>query len=169
MPFATCMLKISWKDLHWKCKLYNLQCISFDDGTHSSNAFFLRRYGPWSKYREGSWSYPVVTGNPKNEAMVLEGHIKKVLFDMLLFVMKLSCYSCYSVNIPSNDCKVRNQDAWLCWFSVICLHEKKILSALNMCPISFRKGGLQVSIQGGYQEGGMIPCKLCWWCGIWSL
>ena len=140
MHSATCMLKISWKGLHWKCKLYNSQCISFDDDTHSSNAFFLRRYGRWSKYREGSWSYPVATGNPKKEALVLEEHIKKLLFDVLLFVMKLSCYSCYSVNIPSNDCKVRNQDAWLCWFSVICLSEKKILSALNMCPISFRKG-----------------------------
>ena len=124
MHFATCMLKISWKGLHWKCKLYNSQCISFHD-THSSNAFFLRRYGHCSKYREGSWSYPVATGNPKKEAMVLEGHIKKLHFDMLLFVMKLSCYSCYSVNIPSNDFKVRNQDAWLCWFLVICLSEKK--------------------------------------------
>ena len=93
MHSATCMLKISWKGLHWKCKLYNSQCISFDDDTHSSNAFFLRRYGRWSKYREGSWSYPVATGNPKKEALVLEEHIKKLLFDVLLFVMKLSCYS----------------------------------------------------------------------------
>ena len=142
MHSATCMLKISWKGLHWKCKLYNSQCISFDDDTHSSNAFFLRRYECWSKYREGSWSYPVAAGNPKKEAMVLEGHIKKLLFDMLLFVMRLSCCSCYSVNIPSNDCKVRNQDAWLCWFSVICLSEKKYIECPQYVSHNFQKRGV---------------------------
>ena len=161
---------MSWKGLHWKCKLYNSQCISFDDDTHSSNAFFLRRYGHWSKYREGSWSYPVATGNPKKEALVLEEHIKKLLFDVLLFVMKLSCYSfaiqltflqmIARLEIKMPDCA---DSQWYVWV-------KKNIECPQYVSHKFQKRGVAgLHARGGYQEGGMIPSKLCWWCGIWSL
>ena len=37
------------------------------------------------KYREGGWSYPVATGDPKKGAMVFEGHVTNLLFDMSYF------------------------------------------------------------------------------------
>ena len=43
---------------------------------------------------------------------------------MFVFLVNRLCYSCYSPNIPSNNSKVRNQDDWLCWLSVICLTKK---------------------------------------------
>ena len=61
----------------------------------------------------------------------------------VMFSMPILFYSCYSLNIPSNNSKIRNQDTWLCWFSVIYLTEKKwILGPLSMCDMSFRKGGV---------------------------
>ena len=62
----------------------------------------------------------------------------------VMFSMSILFYSCYSLNIPSNNSRIRNQDTWLCWFSVIHLTEKKkwILGPLSMCDMSFRKGGV---------------------------
>ena len=89
---------------------------------------------------------------------------------MFVFFVNRLCYSCYSPNIPSNNSKVRNQDDWLCWLSVICLTKKNEYWDHSVCvPWVSEKEGLQVSMQGGYQEGRMIPLfKLCW-CAIWFL
>ena len=90
----------------------------------------------------------------------------------VMFSRQILFYSCYSLNIPSNNSKSRNQDAWLCWFPVIQLTEKKkwILGPLQYLWHEFqKKRGCRSPCKGGYQEGGMILLfKLCW-CGIWSL
>ena len=71
-------------------------------------------------------------GQSKQGGDCIERGVKKFFFDMSIFIWdlcyafyknKLSCYFCYSLNIASNNSKFRNQEAWLCWFSVICLTE----------------------------------------------
>ena len=89
----------------------------------------------------------------------------------VMFSRRILFYSCYSLNIPSNNSKSRNQDAWLCWFPVIHLTEKKM--NIRSTPVSVtwvsEKEGCRSPCKGGYQEGGIILLfKLCW-CGIWSL
>ena len=89
----------------------------------------------------------------------------------VMFSMLILFYSCYSLNIPSNNSKIRNQDTWLCWFSVIPLTEKKMnIGSTQYVWHEFQKRrGCRSPCKGGYQEGGMILLfKLCW-CGIWSL
>ena len=78
---------------------------------------------------------------------------------MFVFFVNRLCYSCYSPNIPSNNSKVRNQDDWLCWLSVICLTKKTwILGPLSMCTMSFRKGGVAgLHARGGTKKGEWYP------------
>ena len=74
----------------------------------------------------------------------------------VMFSRQILFYSCYSLNIPSNNSKSRNQDAWLCWFPVIHLTEKKM--NIRSTPVSVtwvsEKEGLQVSMQGGIPRRG---------------
>ena len=88
-----------------------------------------------------------------------------------MFSMSILFYSCFSLNILSNNSRIRNQDTWLCWFSVIHLTEKKMnIGSTQYVWHEFQKRrGCRSPCKGGYQEGGMILLfKLCW-CGIWSL
>ena len=73
----------------------------------------------------------------------------------VMFSMPILFYSCYSLNIPSNNSKIRNQDTWLCWFSVILWLKKNEYWVHSVCVTWVsEKEGLQVSMQGGIPGRG---------------
>ena len=89
----------------------------------------------------------------------------------VMFSMSILFYSCYSLNIISNNSRIRNQDTrcvdsqWYIW-----LKKKMNIGSTQYVWHEFQKRrGCRSPCKGGYQEGGMILLfKLCW-CGIWSL
>ena len=76
------------------------------------------------------------------------------IFGSVFYINRLF-YSCYSLSIPSNNSKIRNQDAWLSWFSVIRLTEKNEYWVHSVC-VSWvsEKEGLQVSMQDRMRRRG---------------
>ena len=87
--------------------------------------------------------------------MVFEGQITKLLFEVNATLSSLINFLVTQVifhqtirrlKIKMPDCA---DSQWHVW-----VKKKQILSPLNMCPLSFRKGGLQVSYARGIPRRG---------------
>ena len=103
--------------------------------------------------------------------MVEEGGVKKFLWDSCLFSLLIDfvilvIHLIFPQTILRLEIKMTNcaDYQWYVW-----LKKNEYWDHSVCVPWVSEKEGLQVSMQGGYQEGRMIPLfKLCW-CAIWFL